>query len=270
MEKDMLNITEIPAFNDNYIWVLREPESSFAYVVDPGQAKPVLAYLAQHNLTLAGILITHKHKDHIGGIKELQAHYHGKLAVYGPKAENISGVTHEITSQSTLDLPHINTNVTIISVPGHTLGHISYLIYDAIFCGDTLFSAGCGRLFEGSPAQMLESLNKLASLPASCKCYCAHEYTQANLKFALHVIPDNPQLVEYASWVTKARANNIPTVPCDLSTELAINPFLRCHTNEVKQAIIEKFGILEAPKLQDELISELQTFTLLRQWKDTF
>lgn len=266
MEKYMLNITGIPAFNDNYLWILRQDDSSFVYVVDPGVAAPVLAYLALHKLTLAGVLITHKHSDHIGGISELQAHCHGELAVYGPRAEAIEGITYEIIAEGPLDLPHLNTQAEIIFLPGHTLGHIAYVIGDVVLCGDTLFSGGCGRLFEGTPKQMLTSLNTLAALPSGHKMYCAHEYTQANLKFALTVTPDNPELIQYAAWVDKARAANIPTIPCELSTELAINPFLRCHTDEVKQAISKRF----TTELNNALADELQTFTLLRKWKDTF
>ncbi|WP_445945439.1 hydroxyacylglutathione hydrolase [Shewanella sp.] len=258
----MLSITEIPAFNDNYIWILGAQDSEFVYVVDPGTAAPVLAYLNEKNLTLAGILITHKHQDHVGGIRDLQAHYQGNLPVYGPKAEGIEGITHHLIAEKSLCLPHLASNVEVIHVPGHTLGHFAYLIEDAIFCGDTLFSAGCGRLFEGTPEQMLSSLNRLASLPAHSKIYCAHEYTQANLNFALTVTPNNPHLVQYASWVTKARDNKVPTIPAELSTELTINPFLRCHTSEVKMAVAKQFNI--------EVTDELQTFTLLRKWKDHF
>jgi hydroxyacylglutathione hydrolase len=249
----MLTITEIPAFNDNYIWIVRQGDSNFAYVVDPGVAQPVIDYILAHDLTLAGVLITHKHADHVGGIRALQDFYQDSLPVYGPKAEGIAGITHEIIDERSLCLPHLDANVKIIAVPGHTLGHHAYLIDDAIFCGDTLFSVGCGRIFEGSAAQMLSSLTKLASLPAHCKIYCAHEYTQSNINFALTVTPNNPDLRQYAT-------KNIPSLPSLLSTERAVNPFLRCHTQEVKAAVARQFNT--------EISDELQTFTLLRKWKD--
>jgi hydroxyacylglutathione hydrolase len=258
----MLTITAIPAFNDNYFWIVRQADSNFAYVVDPGVAQPVIDYILAHDLILAGVLITHKHADHVGGIQGLQDFYQNSLPVYGPKAEGIAGITHEIIDERTLCLPHLEANVEIIPVPGHTLGHHAYLIEDAIFCGDTLFSVGCGRIFEGSAEQMLASLTKLASLPAHCKIYCAHEYTQSNINFALTVTPNNPNLLQYASWVAKARADNIPSLPSFLSTELAVNPFLRCHTYEVKTAVASQFNT--------EINDELQTFTLLRKWKDNF
>jgi hydroxyacylglutathione hydrolase len=258
----MLTITEIPAFDDNYFWIVRQTGSIYAYVVDPGLAQPVIDYILAHDLILVGVLITHKHADHVGGIQGLQDFYQNSLPVYGPKAEGIAEITHEIINEQTLSLPHLDANVQVISVAGHTLGHHAYLIEDAIFCGDTLFSVGCGRIFEGSAEQMLASLTKLASLPGHCKIYCAHEYTQSNINFALTVTPNNADLLQYASWVAKVRAQNKPSLPSLLSTELAVNPFLRCHTDEIKAGVARQF--------KTKISDELQTFTLLRQWKDHF
>ncbi|MCE9684666.1 hydroxyacylglutathione hydrolase [Shewanella sp. AS16] len=258
----MLNISGIPAFNDNYIWLIWDQDPTKAYVVDPGDADAVLDYLAAHDLALTGILITHHHADHTGGIAKLQAHYGQALSVYGPEAEQIPGVNQPLPGDQNIRLPFIEPSCCIIRVPGHTSGHIAYLIQDALFCGDTLFSGGCGRLFEGTAAQMLHSLTRLAQFPVNTRVYCAHEYTEANLAFALTVDPLNPQLREYQRWVVKARQHGIPTIPSELSTELAINPFLRCFRKDIQDAIEEKFNRTH--------LDELQTFTLLRQWKDNF
>ncbi|GIU52904.1 hydroxyacylglutathione hydrolase [Shewanella sp. KT0246] len=263
----MLSVITIPAFNDNYIWLFHQADSNKAYVVDPGCAKSVLSYLqgaeAQGNkLDLVGILITHHHADHTGGIAELQKAYQNQLNVYGPSKENIDGLTELIDHEQSLLLPFIANPVNVIEVPGHTLGHIAYSIEDALFCGDTLFSGGCGRLFEGSPEQMSASLSKLSLLDKDTKVYCAHEYTQANLAFAMAVEPNNPQLQQYNQSVLDARMNNISTIPTTIATELAINPFLRSHCTEIKQSISQQFNVNNP--------TDIQTFTLLRQWKNNF
>ncbi len=263
----MLSVITIPAFNDNYIWLFHQANSNKAYVVDPGCAQSVLTYLNQadaqgNKLELVGILITHHHADHTGGIAELQQAHQQQLAVYGPSKEKISGLTQLIEHDQSMSLPHISSPVNVIEVPGHTLGHIAYSIEDALFCGDTLFSGGCGRLFEGTAEQMRASLAKLSSLNANTKVYCAHEYTQANLAFAIAVEPNNGALQQYQQSVHKARENNISTIPTTIATELAINPFLRSNCTEIKQSISEQFNV-ENP-------TDLQTFTLLRQWKNNF
>ena len=259
----MLNVHTIPAFNDNYIWLIHLTNSRYAYVVDPGCGQSVLDYIATTDLELVGILITHHHADHTGGITRLQQHFNHKLEVYGPNNENITGLTHPlmIESQITIDIPHLGPT-TVMAVPGHTLGHIAYYLQQCLFCGDTLFSAGCGRLFEGTPEQMLNSLSMLAQLPDCTKVYCAHEYTQANIDFALHVTPKNQQLIEYADTIKRLRAQNKPSIPSSIGLEKAINPFLRCHLGETQDTVAAELG--------KKKVTDIQTFTKLRSWKNNF
>uniref|UniRef100_Q0HUH9 Hydroxyacylglutathione hydrolase n=1 Tax=Shewanella sp. (strain MR-7) TaxID=60481 RepID=Q0HUH9_SHESR len=267
----MLTITAINAFNDNYIWVLRQDSQQNVYVVDPGDANVVLDYLHKHQLTLAGILITHHHRDHTGGIAALAAHVEQTtghtLAVYGPQSEAIQGINLPIDPKpsDTLTLPFIDAPVHILSVPGHTAGHIAYLVDGALFCGDTLFSAGCGRLFEGSPAQMWQSLSLLAALPDTTRVYCAHEYTLANLKFAQAVDTDNEALKAYVKRANDLRAQNKATIPSTIELERAINPFLRPLAPTIVNSIKNQFCDQDLTKTD-----ELTCFTLLRQWKDIF
>ncbi|GGP41662.1 hydroxyacylglutathione hydrolase [Shewanella algicola] len=259
----MLNVHTIPAFNDNYLWLVHQSTSQDAYIVDPGCAQTVIDYLATTDLNLVGILITHHHADHTGGIEQLQQHFNHTLAVYGPSNEHIKGITQPLTiaTQDTIAIPSLG-QVQVMAVPGHTLGHIAYYIDNKLFCGDTLFSGGCGRLFEGTPEQMLQSLKMLARLPDDTLVYCAHEYTRANLDFALHLDSTNPELIEYSTKVDHLRAKNIPSIPSTIAIEKAINPFLRCHKNAIQVAISAQFNIAN--------IDEIHTFTLLRQWKNSF
>ncbi|MCH1930659.1 hydroxyacylglutathione hydrolase [Shewanella sp. A25] len=267
----MLTITAVNAFNDNYIWVLQQDTQSHVYVVDPGDADVVINYLASNQLQLAGILITHHHRDHTGGIAKLSEYTRDTtgetLKVYGPKHENIAGVDQPIDPNliDELNIPYIDAKVKILSVPGHTAGHIAYVIEDNLFCGDTLFSAGCGRLFEGTSAQMHHSLSQLTQLPSQTKVYCAHEYTLSNLKFALRVDPQNPQLRHYMDKVTELRAKGIATIPSTIGLELAINPFLRANDPHIQHSIKQHF-------CDQNLIhfDTLSCFSLLRQWKDIF
>jgi hydroxyacylglutathione hydrolase len=259
----MLSVHTIPAFNDNYLWLVHHTDSLDAYVVDPGCATSVIDYLATTQLNLVGILITHHHNDHTGGIKQLQQYFNHKLDVFGPSNERIDGLTIPliVDSVSTINIPHLG-ETQVMAVPGHTLGHIAYYIDSKLFCGDTLFSGGCGRLFEGSPSQMLQSLKMLATLPDITQVFCAHEYTRANLDFAQHVTPNNQKLNEYAEKVDQLRSQNIPTIPSTIATEKAINPFLRCHLNETQVAISNHHNIAN--------VDEIQAFTLLREWKNQF
>lgn len=267
----MLTITAINAFNDNYIWVLQQGSQQAVYVVDPGDANPVLEYLNAHQLTLAGILITHHHRDHTGGIAVLAAYIEqtsGKtLAVYGPQSEAIQGVNIGIDPQitQTFHLAFIDNPIQVLSIPGHTAGHIAYLIDDVLFCGDTLFSGGCGRLFEGTPAQMYHSLRLLAALPAKTRVYCAHEYTLANLKFAQAVDSDNAELMAYVKQVKELRAENHTTLPSTIGLERAINPFFRVMTPTVVSSIRAKFCDQDFSQAD-----EINYFTHLRQWKNFF
>ncbi|MDC8830657.1 hydroxyacylglutathione hydrolase [Alteromonas gilva] len=254
-----LTVTPIPAFDDNYIWCLHNEQ--YAVVVDPGKAEPVQAFCERHNLQLAAILITHHHHDHTGGISTLTSSVND-LPVIGPRGGHISGITKSVAQGDMVKLALINCEFSVLEVPGHTLDHIAFVGHNALFCGDTLFSVGCGRLFEGTPGQMHRSLNKIKRLPASTVIYCTHEYTQANVNFALAVEPENQALLQYNQWVKNTREQQLPTLPTQLSTQLEINPFLRCTSAAVKASVISHAGT--------ELSDEIAVFTHLRQWKDNF
>lgn len=253
----MFQITPIPAFEDNYIWALCQPDTPYCLVVDPGDADAVLRFLTQHNKQLHTVLITHHHHDHTGGIARL-AQLFPQLRIIGPGAEQqrIDGLTEQVQQGDTVHLPELNLQFNVIEVPGHTLGHIAFYSAPVLFCGDTLFSAGCGRLFEGSPAQMWQSLQELAALPDDTQVYCTHEYTLANLKFALFAQPDNAELASYAQHCAQLRQQNKPTLPALLGREKQINPFLRCNNK-----------LLQQHWQQD---SALALFTALRAAKDQF
>jgi hydroxyacylglutathione hydrolase len=258
----MLTITPIPAFSDNYIWTLCDrSRGNAAVVVDPGDALPVESFLKDHNLELAAILITHHHADHTGGIAALTERR--AIPVYGPAAESIVGVTHALREGDNVELTSIcDTPLRVIEVPGHTRGHIAYVGDGIVFCGDTLFAAGCGRLFEGTPAQMHASLAKLAALPSDTRVYCTHEYTLANLRFAMAVEPDNAALQQRVFDDNETRARGKPTVPSTIGRELATNPFLRCERETVIAAAAAHCDI--------HVASGVDTFAAVRAWKDNF
>ncbi len=261
-----LTITPIPAFSDNYIWAMVAGNN--CVVVDPGDAAPVLKFLAERDLTLDAILVTHHHADHIGGVAELVGRWH--VPVYGPAAENIACVTHALREGDTVALPaFVDEPFRVIEVPGHTSGHIAYVSGDILFCGDTLFAAGCGRLFEGTAAQLHDSLKRLAALPEKTRVFCTHEYTLSNLRFAMAVDADNSELAERVFIEQERRARNVPTLPSSIALERATNPFLRCATA----------GIIESAQaharahtnLQNASMSnEVNVFAVLRQWKNEF
>ncbi len=251
----MFQISYIPAFKDNYIWVLRRGQRAF--VVDPGEAAPVLAYFAAARLELAGILVTHHHADHQGGVRELLERW--PCPVFAPAGESITGVSQALTGGETIDA--LGVPVRVLAVPGHTRGHLAYLAPDALFCGDTLFGAGCGRLFEGTPAQMSAALDQIAALPASTRIYCAHEYTQMNLPFAQAVEPDNPAIRVRLRQVAARRAAGLPTVPLDLAEEKATNPFLRCGEPAVIAAARAHGAV------SDDAVA---VFAALRAWRNGF
>ncbi|MDP2713937.1 hydroxyacylglutathione hydrolase [Rheinheimera sp.] len=253
----MYQITPIPAFEDNYIWALCQPEHSYCLVVDPGDADVVLQFLAQQQKQLQSILITHHHADHTGGIAKLR-HQFPDARVIGPAAEQhlIPSLTEQVKQGDTVSLPPFNLTFDVLDLPGHTLGHIAFYSAPVLFSGDTLFSAGCGRLFEGSPAQMWHSLQKLLALPDNTLIYCTHEYTLANLQFALHVDADNAALVGYTQHCRDLRLAKQPTLPAILANEKQINPFLRCNNK-----LLQK-------KWQKD--TALALFTMLRAAKDQF
>ena len=256
----MLNIITIPAFNDNYIWLLHQQGNNNCVVVDPGIAKPVLEVLRKKHLELESILITHHHPDHIGGVKDLVSAT--GASVYGPANESISELDYKLIESDSVVLNKSKLTFSVFDVPGHTKGHIAFLTEDALFSGDSLFAGGCGRLFEGSAEQMHHSLSKLALLPADTKIYCAHEYTESNLNFALAVEPENADLINRMQQVKLDRANGKPTVPSLLSVEKATNPFLRCHHPSLIEAAKSRLGHPSS--------SEIETFATIRQWKDKF
>ncbi len=252
----MLMIRSIPAFKDNYIWLIEGPEKH-CVVVDPGDASPVLAVLEQENLILDAILITHHHRDHVDGISELKRRY-PKTKIVGPDDEAIPGMMRGVMDGDQIDL--FGQTFTVIGLSGHTLGHIAYFGNGKLFCGDTLFSAGCGRIFEGTPEQMFGSLNTLAQLPEETQVYCAHEYTNTNIAFALVAEQDNTDLQRYREEVTRLRVQGESTLPSTIGLEKRVNPFLRCNQLSIKKAVSNRA----------ENDTDLATFTALRRWKDEF
>ena len=255
----MIQIEPIKAFTDNYIWLARTNEG--VLVVDPGDSKPVIDFLTKNNLHLDGILITHHHFDHTGGIEELLKKYLISEVIGPPNCHKDINV--EVTEGDSVNI--IGLNFKVIEVPGHTLDHIAFYSFNEnmpiLFCGDTLFSAGCGRIFEGTYKQMFNSLNKLSSLPKNTKIYCGHEYTLSNLKFAIEVDSENIDLLDEFDRVNSLNTSINPSLPSTLDKELKINPFLRCDNVSIKNKINEKFNVSD---------NDFETFTALREWKDNY
>ena len=260
----MFEVSFIPAFKDNYIWLLTQGKRAF--VVDPGNAAPVCARLEAEGLTLEGILITHHHADHQGGIAELTAQWQAE--VYAPFNESITGCTRPLSGGERIDV--MGQIVEVIAVPGHTLGHIAYVAPGALFCGDTLFGAGCGRLFEGTPEQMSASLDRIAALPEETLIYCAHEYTEMNLRFALAVEPDNQALHERVAKVAAQRAAGLPSIPSLLCEEKATNPFLRCSEPAVIEAGLKH--AVTMVEIADPAVNRKKSdiFKAIRAWRNNF
>lgn len=226
----MFQVIPIPAFRDNYIWLLRREEH--AVVVDPGDAAPVLAYLDAHGLALDAILVTHHHNDHIGGIDALLAR-HAAAAVYASAHEHYQFKHQAVREGDEITLRGLQSTFQVMETPGHTLGHIVYYGANHLFCGDTLFSCGCGRLFDGTCQQLFQSLNRIANLPGPTLVYCTHEYTLQNCRFALSVDPSNLALQQRYQQVLSLDAQHRPTLPSTIAQELATNPFLRCDTEVI-------------------------------------
>ena len=258
----MPDIDVIHAFSDNFIWLLTPETGKLATVVDPGDAVPVITALKERGLQLGAILITHKHSDHTGGIAGLLSAF-PEASVCGPAAEPITGLTQRLRDGDRVDLPGIDAGLAVIEVPGHTEGHIAY--YDdggdgLLFCGDTLFSVGCGRVFSGTFDQLHDSLLRIAALPDSTHCYCAHEYTLDNIGFARWVEPDNPALAEREQACHALLDSGCDTVPMNLGNEKACNPFLRFREPTVVAALETHYG--------REMADSYDGFRSLRSWKD--
>ncbi|MES2152955.1 MAG: hydroxyacylglutathione hydrolase [Pseudomonadota bacterium] len=256
-------VLAVPAFHDNYLWLIHD--GAHAAVVDPGDAAPILAVLAAQQLVLTAILLTHHHADHTGGVAQLLAH--GAVPVFGPRREPIAAITVPMAEGDQLTVPGLELSLRVLDVPGHTSGHIAYVRTTPgahwLFCGDTLFAGGCGRLFEGTPAQMADSLGKLAALPEDTQVYCAHEYTLANLRFASAVEPANGALQQRLRDETAKRERGIPTVPSQIGLEKATNPFLRYREPAVIATLVA------AGKLAPGA-TPTAAFAALREWKNQF
>jgi hydroxyacylglutathione hydrolase len=252
------DVIPVRAFNDNYVWTLRD--RTHAVVVDPGDAKPVIEYLDREGLTLAAILNTHHHADHVGGNAALLRRWN--VPVFGPHDERIAEVTQRVGDRERVRLPHFDIELDVIEIPGHTRSHIAFTGDGLLFCGDTLFAVGCGRLFEGTPAQMHSSLSKLAQLADTTKVYCGHEYTMANIRFAKAVEPDNAALLELESHAARQRERGEPTLPTEIGQEKATNPFLRVEEPQVVAAA----SAYKGTALRDPVA----VLAAIREWKNNF
>lgn len=257
----LIQVRPVRAFLDNYIWLIESPRAPGRLVaVDPGDSEPVRAELRRSGASLAAILLTHHHPDHIGGVESLLEL--GEVPIIGPDDSRIPVPHRAVGDADRCVLPELGLEFEILAVPGHTLSHIAFVGHGALFCGDTLFSAGCGRMFEGTAAQMNNSLNRLRGLPPETRMYCGHEYTAANLRFALTVEPANQGARDYRDAVQEARAADRPTLPSLLSLEARVNPFLRCNIPAVRGAAEAHAG--------RPLADPAEVFGVLRAWKDSF
>ena len=253
----MLSVEPIKAYTDNYIWLVSTNEGSI--VVDPGESEEILNLIDTNKIDLKGVLITHHHYDHTNGLLDLTNKMN--LEVYGPK--KIEGINKIVKESDKFSL--IGIDFEVIEIPGHTLDHLAFYSSNnkdpILFCGDTLFAGGCGRVFEGTFEQMFKSLKKISNYPKETKIFCGHEYTLSNLKFALEVDEDNKELADEYINVKKLISSDIPSLPTNLNKELKVNPFLRCNEINIKNKVIDKFDIID---------DELEIFTALRKWKDNF
>ena len=264
---EAIRVAAVPAFSDNYLWVVHDKKH--AIVVDPGDAGPIIDFLAAHDLTLTAILCTHHHADHVGGVEGLLDFYElaGEIPVYGPGNERIPQRTDAVQEGDVVALAQPPLRFRVIEVPGHTAGHIAYYSSDEgwLFCGDTLFACGCGRLFEGTAKQMQASLAKIKALPGATQVFCAHEYTLSNIRFAESVEPANAELKVRKARDAARRENNIATVPFTLADELATNPFLRWDAPAVRAAAGSFLHRAIGPEAAPDIV-----FGAIREWKNNF
>lgn len=258
MNTSSYEVVPVSAFADNYIWTIRD--ASRAAVVDPGDAQPVLDYLAREKLRLVAILNTHHHADHVGGNGELLRHF--RVPVFGPHDPRIPEVTQRLRHNDRMTLPHFGIAFDVIEIPGHTRTHIAFYGGGMLFCGDTLFAVGCGRLFEGTPEQMHESLGKLMRLPDWTRVYCGHEYTLSNIRFARAVDPNNRALAELEARARKLREEGRPTLPSTIGQEKATNPFVRCTAADIVASASQHAG--------RPLGDPVSVLAVLREWKNNF
>lgn len=256
----MTQVIGVSAFTDNYIWLISNEERKTAAIVDPGDARPVIAELQQREMTPAAILITHHHADHVGGIADLLAAY-PDLEVYGPARENIPHIQHKLSEGHTVTLETIGQSFEVLDIPGHTAGHIAYYGDNSLFCGDTLFGSGCGRVFDSNMEDLHTSLHRIAQLPSETRVYCAHEYTVENIGFAKWVEPDNTDTDKRLEECWELLDSGRATIPFTLESEFKSNPFLRTHIPEVIEKIEEVAG--------RELGTPAEVFAAMRIWKDT-
>ena len=256
----MVNVITVPSFNDNYIWLIKDSQSQHCIVVDPGDATPVLEIIESQSLIVDAIIITHKHYDHIDGVEGLLAASDNEIKIYSKN--KLFPLSIAVQEGQVINFFDDRYSLTIMEVPGHTLDHVVYFNEEALFCGDTLFSAGCGRVFEGSHQQMFDALSRLANLPDETLVYCAHEYTESNLAFAYAIEPKNNDLLSYMQQVAKKRQLGLPTIPSRIGLEKTINPFLRCEN-------IELINHLQN-QLASPLLAGVATFSALRTYKDNF
>lgn len=253
-----IEIIPIPILRDNYVWIVIHKESRQALIIDPGEAQAVIDYVEDNNLTPSAILITHHHWDHTNGLQGLVDRY--DVPVFGSECSPNQLITHQVSGNNTVQINEFFPEYKVISIPGHTLDHVAYYAGDVLFCGDTLFAAGCGRVFEGTAEQLYSSLQALAALPSDTKIYCAHEYTLSNLRFAEAVEPNNSDIKMRIKKVKLMRDQHLPTLPSILSEEMLTNPFLRCHISSVMRSAEQQTGYA--------LKNPVEVFSALREWKN--
>ena len=255
-----ITLKPIPSLSDNYIWLLINNTKSTAAIVDPGTSAGCEKFLEQEKIQPVAILVTHRHWDHVNGIEQLVNKY--DIPVYGPATEFVPCLTTPLTENDDVRIPELELDLRVIDIGGHTAGHIGYLTDNKLFCGDTLFSAGCGRLLGGTAAQLHASLNRICQLPDDTVIYCTHEYTLDNLRFAQAVEPDNPHIQSRIDEVKALRAENLPSLPVTLEMEKRYNPFLRTSQKSIIQSVARYSG--------QQIENSEDCFTYLRMWKDGF